>query len=408
MSILSVGDVQEETAASSEFQKSYLLSPLYSCDTPVLRFLLDASKTPASLQGSWENEKFLPPLDGALRIPFPAVSDAPPPPSPGKSENPHGHAEEPPRTRLASGATGIKNEACSISSRSHRQQQRQQQQSRSPQQRNQELVAARREQQQQVTVAHNEWRCAERMQRVTAHQQERHLESDLRQVLLMRPGSGVQVPFQGQNRQVVGLSFCPHRLASIYNLSIRYWDEGCASLAARTLKSAVQMLQQYGLVGGCVAHTWDAMQLLGGSKQQRPLGPAEAAAPPTGLGKRKLDMKNRYIRSRVFFSRRMFVAAERELEEVRGHLGSLLCRASLRGYASAVSGNAERRCSRIKEALARVEDDLLLLQELQARERGNASSFSSGSVMEQRSTKVKMSTIQLYRASGLLSSRDMR
>lgn len=63
-----------------------VLSPLYSCDTPVLRFLLDASKTPASLQGSWENEKFLPPLDGALRIPFPAVSDAPPPPSPGKSE----------------------------------------------------------------------------------------------------------------------------------------------------------------------------------------------------------------------------------------------------------------------------------------------------------------------------------
>lgn len=244
-------------------------------------------------------------------------------------------------------------------------------------------MAARREQQQQVTVAHNEWRCAERMQRVTAHQQERHLESDLRQVLLMRPGSGVQVPFQGQNRQVVGLSFCPHRLASIYNLSIRYWDEGCASLAARTLKSAVQMLQQYGLVGGCVAHTWDAMQLLGGSKQQRPLGPAEAAAPPTGLGKRKLDMKNRYIRSRVFFSRRMFVAAERELEEVRGHLGSLLCRASLRGYASAVSGNAERRCSRIKEALARVEDDLLLLQELQARY-SSAKSSEWGDDLQQR------------------------
>ncbi|CDI80956.1 hypothetical protein, conserved [Eimeria praecox] len=77
------------------------------------------------------------------------------------------------------------------------------------------------------------------------------------------------------------------------------------------------------------------------------------------------------------------VSAERELEEVRGHLGSLLCRASLRGYGSAVSGNAGRRCSRIKEALARVEDDLLLLQELQARY-SSAQSSEWGDNLQQR------------------------
>lgn len=184
-----------------------------------------------------------------------------------------------------------------------------QQQLRSPQQRHQELVAARREQQQQVTEAHNEWRWAERMKRVAMHQQQRHLESDWRQTLQMHPSRGLPASFQGQHRQKIGLTFCPHRLASIYNLSIRYWDEGCASLAVRTLQGALQMLQQYELVGGCVTHTWEAMQLLRGSKQQRALGPTGTAAPPTGLSTRKLDIKERYLRSRVFFSRRMFVAA---------------------------------------------------------------------------------------------------
>ena len=125
----------------------------------------------------------------------------------------------------------------------------------------------------------------------------------------MHPSRGLPASFQGQHRQKIGLTFCPHRLASIYNLSIRYWDEGCASLAVRTLQGALQMLQQYELVGGCVTHTWEAMQLLRGSKQQRALGPTGTAAPPTGLSTRKLDIKERYLRSRVFFSRRMFVAA---------------------------------------------------------------------------------------------------
>ena len=38
--------------------------------------------------------------------------------------------------------------------------------------------------------------------------------------------------------------------------------------------------------------------------------------------------------------------AERELEEVRGHLGSLFCRASLKGYPTAREGG--QRCGRIK------------------------------------------------------------
>ncbi|CDJ34996.1 uncharacterized protein EMH_0069570 [Eimeria mitis] len=190
---------------------------------------------------------------------------------------------------------GKRNGNCAASSGLHRQQQQQQlQQPRSPQQRHQELVAARREQQQQLTEAHNEWRWAERMQRVAMHQQQRHLDCDLRQVQQVHLSSGLPGSFQAQHRQTAGQTFCPHRLASIYNLSI-----------------------------------------------------------------------------------------QRELEEVRGHLGSLLCRASLRGYGPAVSGNAIRRCSRIKEALARVEDDLLLLQELQARY-SNAHSPEWGDDLHQR------------------------
>ncbi|CDJ50509.1 hypothetical protein, conserved [Eimeria brunetti] len=377
MSTSAINDAQQVEAGSLEFQGSY-----------------------ATLQDSGVNDEFLRRLDGGSCCPPPAGSDSPSYPPPSKAEDSwssshppeavaevkckeakarvaglkgisRDNADMPPKattSRPTSGAKGKRNEFYTLPSGPHRLQQlQQQQQLRSPQQRHQELVAARREQQQQVTEAHNEWRWAERMQRVAMHQQQRHLDSDLKPSLQVYPSGGLPASFQAQHRLALGISFCPHRLASIYNLSIRYWDEGCASLAVRTLQSAVEMLQQYGLVGGCVAHTWEAMQLLRGSKQQPPLGPTGAAAPPTGLSKRKLDIKDRYLRSRVFFSRRMFVAAERELEEVRGHLGSLLCRASLRGYGPAVLGNADRRCSRIKQALARVEDDLLLLQDLQAR-----------------------------------------
>lgn len=69
------------------------------------------------------------------------------------------------------------------------------------------------------------------------------------------------------------------------------------------------MLQQQGLWGGCVAHTWDSMEILRGSKQLRHAEATCAAPPHTDTSKRKLDIKDRYLRSRVFFSRRMFVAA---------------------------------------------------------------------------------------------------
>lgn len=226
------------------------------------------------------------------------------------------------------------------------------------------------------------------MQRAAMHRQRRNLKPDFRTVLQIHPSRRLP-SLDGQIWHSIGASFCPHRLASIYNLSIRYWDEGCVRLAARTLQGALQILQQQGLWGGCVAHTWDSMEILRGSKQLRHADPTCAAPPHTDPSRRKLDIKDRYLRSRVFFSRRMFVAAgklalyaleeplypfvhtsklpkalkifppsvqistspvnaERELEEVRGHLGSLLCRASLRGYGSAVSNEAVRRCSRIK------------------------------------------------------------
>ena len=170
-------------------------------------------------------------------------------------------------------------------------------------------MLARREQRQQVTEAHNEWRCGERVHRVELYQRQRQLESEWRQALHLHPSSRVPACVERRMQQSFGGPFCPHRLASIYNLSIRYWDEGCAFLATRTLQGALQMLQQHGFSGGCVAHTWDAMALLGGSRQLRMLGPSSAAAPCSLHRKHTLDIKNRYLRSRLLFTRRMFVAA---------------------------------------------------------------------------------------------------
>ncbi|XP_026194186.1 uncharacterized protein LOC113147536 [Cyclospora cayetanensis] len=186
--------------------------------------------------------------------------------------------------------------------------------------------------------------------------------SDVGQVL--QPSTLLPACKERVVEESVGQSFSPYRLASIYNLSIRYWDEGCAFLATRTLQEALMLAQHQGLSGGCIAHTWEIMEVLGGPRRKKLLSSPTTASCCEGT-KRKLDVRGRYLRSRQYFSRRMFVAAERELEEVRGHLGSLLCYASLRGYNHAEDGR--RRCAKIKEALDRVEDDLLLLQELQAR-----------------------------------------
>ncbi|CDJ68385.1 hypothetical protein, conserved [Eimeria necatrix] len=300
-----------------------------------------------TLQGSGINEEFLRHLEDGTCVHQPASHDSTLPPE-GTEETwepilaaSRAEASHPPDLKLqtcsardTSAAKSSRNRACSATSTLQRQQLS------SPQDRQQERVTARRERQQQLTEAHNEWRWAERMQRAAMHRQRRNLEPNFRTVLQMHPSRRLPT-LDGQIRHSIGTSFCPHRLASIYNLSIRYWDEGCVRLAARTLQGALQMLQQQGLWGGCVAHTWDSMEILRGSKQLRH-AEATCAAPP------HTDTK-------------------KELEEVRGHLGSLLCRASLRGYGSAVSKEAVRRCSRIKEALARVEDDLLLLQDLQAR-----------------------------------------
>lgn len=107
--------------------------------------------------------------------------------------------------------------------------------------------------------------------------------------------------------QPFGSSFCPQRLASLYNLSIRYWDEGWASLATRTLQGALEMLRRHGFPEGCAAHTWDAMAFLGSNRKTHPLGLGSSA--PRCSSKRHLDIKDKYLRSRLMFSSRMFVAA---------------------------------------------------------------------------------------------------
>lgn len=210
------------------------------------------------------------------------------------------------RTRPASAAQGGESKALPAVDSQQRQQQK------CLHQRQQELVVARRQRQQQVADAHNEWRWWERMHRLKLQQQQRQLESDLRQMLQIHPSSRLPASLEGRLQQSFGGPFCPNRLASLYNLSIRYWDEGCASLATRTLQGALQMLQHHGLSGGCVAHTWEAMELLGGSRQLRLVGPTAAATSCNTASKRKLDNKDRYFRSRLLFARRMFVAAGRQ------------------------------------------------------------------------------------------------
>lgn len=148
-------------------------------------------------------------------------------------------------------------------------------------------------------------------------QTEAPLISHPHHLLLVQPRS--KHPFYPQGR--VQLSprkrFCPLRIASLFNLSIRYWDEGCASLATRTLQEALEMLRCHGFPLGCALHTWEAMEQLAGSKKIHLLKDVSAAA-PCPRSRLRLDNKDRYTRSRLLFARRMFVAAGK-LRQIKCH-----------------------------------------------------------------------------------------
>ncbi|CAD7949173.1 unnamed protein product [Amoebophrya sp. A120] len=147
------------------------------------------------------------------------------------------------------------------------------------------------------------------------------------------------------------------RFVSHYNLSLRYWDKGKATLAIKECENAITILKNFGLPMTGLIDVLDKMQVVHeGAKFREQKLEDQLAFPRNEAKKPELH----YRLGVLYFDKRMFDVARKEMQKAETSMKQ-------RGYLTLHQKASPETCMRVREQLEGIRDDLDVLAVKQRR-----------------------------------------